>query len=87
MVPTVNLGAKDMQRSSAGDGEQDNLDPQLTRLEQGGSGYELHLIPFLSANLAASVLGRDLASNRLRRGSAVFQSILIEIVKHSKNIL
>ena len=44
---------------------------QLTRLEQSGSGYELRLILSLSGNRAASVLGRDLASYRLRRGPAV----------------
>jgi hypothetical protein len=44
---------------------------QLTRLEQSGSGYELHLILSLATNRAASVLGRDLASYRLRRGPVV----------------
>jgi hypothetical protein len=44
---------------------------QLTRLEQSGAGYELHLIVTLSTTRAASVLGRDLASYRLRGGPVV----------------
>ena len=44
---------------------------QLTRLEQSGAGYELHLIVTLSTTRAASVLGRDLASCRLRGGPVV----------------
>jgi hypothetical protein len=59
----------DMQRPSAIDGS--DLHPQLTPLERSGSGYDLHLILSLSANRAASVLGRDLASYRLRRGPIV----------------
>jgi hypothetical protein len=50
--------AKDMQRSGGRPGTGDNLHPPLTRLEQSGSGYELHLILSLSNNRVASVLGR-----------------------------
>jgi hypothetical protein len=64
-------GAKDMQRSAPRLGRGNDLHSQLTRLEQSGSGYELHLILSLSANLAASVLGRDLVAYRLRRGPGV----------------
>jgi hypothetical protein len=48
-----------------------DLHPQLTRLEQSGASYELHLIVTLSTTRAASVLGRNLASYRLRRGHGV----------------
>jgi hypothetical protein len=60
-----------MQRSPRRPGTGNNLHPQLMRLEQSGSGYKLYLILSLSANRAASALGRDHASYRLRRGPVV----------------
>jgi hypothetical protein len=45
--------------------------PQLTRLDLSGFGNERRLIVTLSVNRAASVLGRDLASYRLRHGALV----------------
>jgi hypothetical protein len=62
---------KDMQRSAHRPGSGIDLHSQLTRLGQSGSGYEPHLILSLLTNRTASVLGRDLASYRLRRGPAV----------------
>jgi hypothetical protein len=72
----VGRAAKGVQltRSARRPGMGNDLRPQLTRLEQSGSGYELHLVLSLSANCAASVLGQDLASYRLRRGPAVHLS-------------
>jgi hypothetical protein len=79
-------------------GTGNDLQPQLTRLEQSGSGYQFHLIVPCLANArrrfsaeisprtasggallcmsfhpkrAPSVLGRNLASYRLRRGAVV----------------
>jgi hypothetical protein len=60
-----------MQRSARRPETGNDHHRQLTRLEQSGSGYELHLILSLATNRAASVLGRDLASYRLRRGPIV----------------
>ena len=60
-----------IQRGARRPDTENDLHPQRTRLEQSGSGYELHLFPSLSANRAASVLDRDLASYRLRHAPAM----------------
>jgi RNA polymerase sigma factor (sigma-70 family) len=64
---------KTMQRtcSARRPGTGNDLHPQLSCLDQSGSGDERHLIVAMSTKRAASVLGRDLASYRLRRGPVV----------------
>jgi hypothetical protein len=89
-----------IQRSARRSETENELHSQRTRLDQSGSGYELHLVLLLSANRAASVLDRDISSYRLRLAPAahvllldldqgyrsVFQRSLFPLSTHSANV-